>query len=51
MASRPNRAAVGGPGGSTTLHGVPGRLVDVLWALLRDGREFTIYKPTATAAA
>lgn len=28
------------------------RLVDVLWALLRDGREFTSDKPTtATAAA
>jgi transposase len=27
------------------------RLVDVLWALLRDGREFTVVKPIATAAA
>ncbi|WP_421844812.1 IS110 family transposase [Mycobacterium sp.] len=27
------------------------RLVDVLWALLRDGREFTLGKPIATAAA
>jgi transposase len=27
------------------------RLVDVLWALLRDGREFTVVKPVATAAA
>jgi transposase len=27
------------------------RLVDVLWALLRDSREFTLEKPTAAAAA
>lgn len=27
------------------------RLVDVLWALLRDGREFTLDPPRATAAA
>jgi transposase len=27
------------------------RLVDVLWALLRDGREFTLDKPAALAAA
>jgi transposase len=27
------------------------RLVDVLWALLRDGREFTLDKPALTAAA
>jgi len=27
------------------------RLVDVLWALLRDGREFTLDRPAAMAAA
>ena len=27
------------------------RLVDVLWTLLRDGREFTVDKPMVTAAA
>ncbi|GAB4666543.1 hypothetical protein MOKP76_38600 [Mycobacterium avium subsp. hominissuis] len=27
------------------------RLVDVLWALLRDGREFTATKPVAAATA
>jgi transposase len=27
------------------------RLVDVLWALLRDGREFTLDRPAALAAA
>jgi transposase len=27
------------------------RLIDVLWALLRDGREFTPEKPTAATAA
>jgi len=27
------------------------RWVDVLWALLRDGREFTVVKPIVTAAA
>ncbi|MGV7636567.1 IS110-like element ISMav6 family transposase, partial [Mycobacterium kansasii] len=27
------------------------RLVDVLWALLRDGREFTPHRPAAVSAA
>jgi hypothetical protein len=27
------------------------RLVDVLWALLRDGREFTLHSPAALAVA
>jgi hypothetical protein len=31
--------------------GPSGRLVDVLWALLRDGREFTPEMPPITAAA
>lgn len=36
---------------SQALHALARRLVDVLWALLRDGREFTLDPPRATAAA
>lgn len=36
---------------SQALHALARRLVDVLWALLRDGREFTLDTPAALAAA